>query len=251
MATKIRILYDNEADNTNAVVSDAPITDFPLENLWHPFRTKTVRIPSITNAAITWDLTNATAVDSVFLINHNFDVGGTYKFQGNATDSWGSPTVDETITFNSGIMVKYFTSSSQRFWRLDMTNSSGSFVELGRMFFGSFFEPTINYNVDWRDSVIDPSILNNSLGGQTHADVRTQYRQFNLPFRQVDNTDKYDNFLDLITNMSINESFVMSLDVDNFLNDLTFYTRLINPLPGFQHIISGKHDFVLNFKEEV
>jgi hypothetical protein len=63
------------------------------------------------------------------------------KIQANATDSWGSPAVDQTLTIDNTYMVAshYFsTDQSYRYWRVvieDVGNPYG-YVELGMVWFG-------------------------------------------------------------------------------------------------------------------
>ena len=75
-------------------------------------------------------------MDSFAIVEHNLTSGATIKIQGNATDAWGGPTIDETVTWRKDIIVHYFTSTALRFWRIiisDAANTDG-YIEVGRFF---------------------------------------------------------------------------------------------------------------------
>jgi hypothetical protein len=95
---------------------------------------------------VKFDLSTSEAVDSVVLLFDKVDgskLSGSavVQFQGNATDSWSSPALNQTLTYDEvrGIYSYYFTSDqTYRFFRVrvvDTQNPSG-YVEIAKILFG-------------------------------------------------------------------------------------------------------------------
>lgn len=253
MVTPIRIQYDNKADGVTPVLSTATENaNFPLANLQHQFKTKTFRTDvdqaSPLDGEVTWDMGSAIQINAIAIINHNLDSGGTYKLQGNATDSWGSPTVDETITHNSGMMLKYITGDTLRYWRLDIAKSTDTFIEMGRVFLVSYYQPARQYNTRWSQTPVDSSRQSSSEGLQIHSDEQDMHDLLALTFNQISDAEKYNNLLPFLNNVKKSKSFVISLDIDNYLSELSFYVK-IDRMPPIQHQIVGLHNFNIVFRE--
>lgn len=78
-------------------------------------------------------------VTMVGLFGFNFSSAAVVKFQSNATDSWSSPTVDETLTWNAKNIIHFPTSSQLRWIRIliqDRRNTAGR-VYLGALYAGA------------------------------------------------------------------------------------------------------------------
>lgn len=84
-------------------------------------------------ARLVWDFGAAQRIDAIVLPAHNLAAGAAVKFQGNASDAWGSPTVDAAITIPAlpadGVPVSCwrnlttatgYTASGFRYWSLSI-----------------------------------------------------------------------------------------------------------------------------------
>lgn len=95
-------------------------------------------IPFFTTDAIgirvTWDFTSPQRVDYVSMPMHGLPVGTLARFQMNATDSWGSPSVDGALTISA------FLGDFPRVQILDVTGATGYLV--GGYRFASLFVPS-------------------------------------------------------------------------------------------------------------
>jgi hypothetical protein len=117
------------------------------------------------------------------ILDHNFEAGGTYKFQGNPIDSWGSPSLDETLTFNTGPIVKFFTQTGgNQYHRITATNVLNPEVSIGRVFFGLYFEPDREFLAGFGKSIEDLSLLTENLNGQAFSDTRASVDNLALSF---------------------------------------------------------------------
>lgn len=190
MSSNILFLYNNLLDSATLTES-SQATGFPCENLQNPFRTKYWKTAGATagTAQLVIDHGSAKAVNAIALTGYDWaSAPGTLQVEFNATDSWGAPSATETLTWvsgttpggNKGTIIKKLSSTrTYRFNRLSVVYSPGATPTdwyLGRMFLGSYFEPTRNYGWGYQESVVDPSLVSQTIGGQDHADEIERYR---------------------------------------------------------------------------
>ncbi len=107
------------------------------------------------------------------------------KIQGNATDSWSTPTVDETISDTVTTV-----SGTLRYWRFLMTKfSSGTAAEHSALVLsGSATFPTMDFDGFSVDSIDRTSTL--IADGGSFSDSRDSYLRLSLPFTDISNSEK-------------------------------------------------------------
>jgi len=184
----ILFLCNNLLDSATLTASSAA-TGFPANNLKNPFRTKTWKTAGATagTAQLVINHGSAKAVNAIALTGYPdwLVAPGTLVMQFNATDSWGSPSATETLTWlapttpggNKGtIIAKLANTRTYQYNRLSVVNAAGDW-NLGRLFVGTYFEPTQNYGWGYGEEVVDPSIVSPTIGGQDHADIIEKYRK--------------------------------------------------------------------------
>lgn len=186
------ILLTNETNKDATITANSQLTNYPVSNLVHPFITRVFRTGATTTAEVVFDNLAAVSVDSIAIANHNITSSATtIKLQGNATDVWTSPSVDETLTWDEDIIYKTFTSSSYRYWRIqvvDSTNPDG-YIEIGRSWIGlSFTPPGIGPTVT--AEYFDESVKSQSIGGQTYGDKRFFRYAFVTNFPAITQSDR-------------------------------------------------------------
>lgn len=180
-------LYNNLLDVATLTASSAA-TGFPANNLKNPFRSKYWKTAGATagTAQLVIDHGTAKAVNAIALTGYPdwAAAPGTLVMQFNDTDSWGSPSASETLTWVSGttpggnkgtIIKKLSVSRTYRYNRLSVVNAPGDW-NLGRLFVGSYFEPTRDYGWGYEEEIVDPSMISRTIGGQDHADEIEKYR---------------------------------------------------------------------------
>jgi len=184
--SNILFLYNNLLDSATLTASSAA-TGFPATNLQHSFRTKVYRTLGATagTAQIVIDHGTAKDVNCIALTGYNWlSAPATLQVEFNSTDSWGSPAATETLTWvsgttpggNKGSIIKKLSSTlTYRYNRLSVVYAPGDW-DLGRMFVGTYFEPITNYGWGYSESVVDPSLVSQTIGGQDHADEIERYR---------------------------------------------------------------------------
>lgn len=139
MATATRLLWSNECTVSGVTItSSAEVTNYPDDNVANTARWKIWRSSTTTGDQwIKFDFGANKTLKALFVAGHKIHTGGILKIQAHASDSWGSPTVDETITpasFNpTGVEGAFFSSQSLRWVRVFFDNdaSADEYVEWG------------------------------------------------------------------------------------------------------------------------
>lgn len=172
------------------------------------------------------DMGSAVGVQAVCLKHFNFSSTSVVKIQANASDAWGSPSVNVTLSLVSDLKTHYFSSvQTYRYWRIfitDIDNSDG-YSELGRVFMGTYFTPEKNIQRSYKKNYADPSTTIFSDEGQISTNKKTKFVQYSFRFASMGAAD-----LAILTSMwdvlGHTGAFFFTLDRDN--NDTTsFYVR--------------------------
>lgn len=208
-----RILYSPASDLSSATItSSSDGTSNTDDNAVDNRIGKFWRTDTDTTEWIKWDLVVSRAVDCVAIFNHNLTSSATVTFEGNATDSWGTPTVDESLTIatdSDGNVINrighFFTSDTLRYWRVtidDPTNPDG-YIQVGRIMFGSYYETTRDMTDDFRVEVLDPSQGERRPGEVpiiNEADELAKFRRIRTSFEVVGQTeaDKWETIFSTI-----------------------------------------------------
>jgi hypothetical protein len=123
----IRWLHTNLLLSASAVTVSSEATAYPKANLYNFRKGKYFQFNDAGESPFTHTIVFTTGgnsnVDFVALLGHNIAAAATIKFQGNDTDSWGSPSLDETITYRAEDMYKKFTEVSHVYWRVAITTT--------------------------------------------------------------------------------------------------------------------------------
>jgi len=110
-----------------------------------------------------FDMSTAQTFDCFAIMDHNFSSGATITLEANATDSWGSPSFTQSITYNADKILTYFNSQSYRYIRLSVTDISNSdgYLEISELFAGEYLELSktfaVGHSRDRRITTIDVS----------------------------------------------------------------------------------------------
>jgi len=158
------------------------------------------------------DLGSAQNVTSCILLDHDLTAGDSgIAIQGNSSDAWGGPPVNESLTWASGIIAKNFAGGSYRYWRLIFTKASAGVQRtIGRLFLGTYYTTT-EAPSDAEIEAIDLSQSQRSDGGQSWSDAQDCYRAFGLDFPQMSNTQA-DALLAFATAVGTFKSFFIQID---------------------------------------
>ena len=256
--TKIMFLYNNLLDSATLTAS-SEASGFPASNLKNPFRSKVWRTAGATagTANLVINHGSAKAVTVVALIGYNWtSAPGTLTFEANATDSWGAPSFSQALTFaanptangNPGIIVKTFASQSYQYNRLNVIYSPGTTPtdwDLGRIFVGTYFQPTKSFSRSHQGSIVDPSYISRTIGGQDHIDTIAKYRTMDFNC-QLTTQAQWELYQTMINNVGINKDLLISFDYDNEPDEMTMYGKFTK-LPGMKR--DSLFDLSFSFQE--
>ncbi len=139
------------------------------------------------------DLGSALSVASGIVINHNLGAVGTIRLQGNATDVWTSPTVDQVLAGNAEIRIAYIAEQALRYWRLvidDVSSNPAGYSEVGIWSSGAYAQPTMNYSVDFVLDWQQLSEVSVAISGVHFQDERAQRPVWSLIWSTVPEADR-------------------------------------------------------------
>lgn len=188
----MRIMWNNLADPLTLT----PLTEdanYVVENIQDRRLSKVYRSTADAAQTIVFDagVGNTIAPTTIVIAAHNITDGATIEIQGNATDSWGAPSVDVTLTHDDGEIIDYTLGGvGYRYWRLAIDDGSNpdTYIELGRVFLGTFLqlEMAQAFSEDW----VDGSVVRRSQLGQVYANRYRLQRKYTAPFPVWSDSEK-------------------------------------------------------------
>lgn len=148
-----------------------------------------------TSEAVTMDLITTESIDSVVLLWAKEDGiklsnNAVIKIQANATNTWTSPAVDQTLIINNDYEIAsyYFTSDQNyRFWRVVVTDPSNVnlYVNLGVVVLGKA-EICDNPDNGFVYTIADQSKITSTDFGHEYVDEYPELSQLELNFNVLD-----------------------------------------------------------------
>jgi hypothetical protein len=195
------LYYQNLADTATLSASTAD-PNWPVANLQNPQRVRTWKtLGTQTQEWVVFDLGSAQAITDCILHFNNFDGTETgVQIQGNATNSWGSPSFTANLPFagfqslgsiiwNGGANFNAYTagvtfaSQTFRYWRVVFTKANATDIRwIGRVYLGTHYDTTNQGDPDYDGldvSFEDLSIINKNLHGHLFSEQRNRYHLFN------------------------------------------------------------------------
>lgn len=203
------VLYSLPADQvadgaTITVQTGTADSEYPVANLVDGNIANPAKLAE-TSGAWLFDFGSAQRVDWVALGPHNFDAGATVKIQGHATDSWGAPTVDTTITIPADDAdgravcawtdltgVAGYSTSGFQYWRLAVTSTNSAALALGEVWLCALkrlLATDMGHNYRWAFDVGETRRVvehQTEYGVSTVYDLQTRVRTFRADLRVSD-----------------------------------------------------------------
>ena len=91
---------------------------------------------------LVFNLGLAQQVTAFAMTNHNWVAGQTTcNLEANSSDAWGAPPYQQALTIASPAIIEYLN-QTYRYWRLDPTDGSLSYMTIGELFLGPYLELT-------------------------------------------------------------------------------------------------------------
>lgn len=132
---------DNLISTASVITPSTEATGYEVENLYDGNPAKPWKMTATTGNVV-FDFGSATNIDLVAIVHHNLTAGLEVRIQGNASDSWGSPTLNQTITIPAYDADSYpvnpwidlsALSNSFRYWRLVVVGTNSANVAIGEL----------------------------------------------------------------------------------------------------------------------
>lgn len=213
--TAPRFLYntasmDGATLTTNSQISTLPVTNLQNEIVRRPWRTTGT-------TQMVWalyDVGSTITVNMAAIFGHNLTSVAAVTLQANSANNWGAPPFEVGLTLISdpdSVMYEKAVSFAQgtyRYWRLIMQGANnGTYWEIGRFVAGSYFAPTLPYDLPTpQRSDFDPSVMDEAEGQQVYSRQRDMFRVYRVNFTGLDRGDQ-ETFLAMYRNRRMRKPF--------------------------------------------
>lgn len=190
------------------------------------YRTKGLESPN----TITIDLGSAKEIKALVIFDHNFTSGVTLSLKGNATDAWGAPSFSESVSYNADKILHYLSSAqTYRYWQLQITDTSNpdTYIEIGELFLGSYFEPDKNfsYGTGVRDikSLISRNVTPCGISKKRFYNFQ---RQFSYNLNYISDIADFETMLEALGSRDTGEMQPLYFNEDSAITNDTWMVEL-------------------------
>lgn len=247
----MRIAYTNLIDSITSTSMTALTTaaGYPIANVQDPRLTKVWTSDATTTQTVIVDLGSAQAISVLAIVGHNIASTATCVANGNATDVWTAPSVTQSITWNSGIMLAFISPQTYQYWRFSFTGLTQA-VSIGRLWLGGYSDIDPSSTQEFSVELKTDDTVVYGRRRQKYASPGATWRKINLRFppNSVTSLSVIEN---IYRTVGKHQSFIFC----NF-NDLRTYP-LVDPLYGsfgedlaFTHQRNQRYDFSLSIEED-
>ena len=146
-------------------------------------------------------------------------------------------------------MIGAWSPVSYRYWRFRFQDAANpdTYIEVGRLWLGTYLEPTLDHEPGYTESLRDLSVIQESLNGVTTGVERPKLRRFSLSFPIVETSER-DNWLEFRDDVGTHREWFLALDVDNEPEDMTIYCRCLAP-PSIDNVYRENETLILDVEE--
>lgn len=224
----MKIIADNYIDDATLTASTEN-PQYTVDNIQDPHLSSKFRFTAKTSESIVVDYGTAVECDSIAILGHNLTASATLKIQGNSSDSWTSPPLDETITASTDEIAHFFTAGTYRYWRFTFsdTANTSSYIELGRLFLYSATTISRVFTNSFVENHVDTSRRYYSISGQVYGVKGITYRVYQLDFSYW-STDMVNTVLQIKEDTRGITPIVVVLDEDNMTKIKPIYCVIEN-----------------------
>lgn len=216
----ITFAYDNLVFDATTITPSTEVPTMPASNLRLQERGAFWRTTDHTSESIILDFTTAKTFKYLALVDHNLTDAATIRIQGNATDSWGSSSYDETfhVDVDSATLTGYTVPvgkidaplgfflngdgtnyPSYRYVKITFADSGSpgnpdGYIQIGVLWLSDYLESERNYVYGAQDFFIDPSTVTQSAGGQDWPNEETMYMKISFTIGVLSDHARYYHF---------------------------------------------------------
>jgi hypothetical protein len=240
----MRLIYNNLIDglSSSALTALSESGGYVITNVQNQRLAKKWKSSSATTQTVLCAFASApSAINTIAILSHNILSGTTVKIQANDTDSWVTPPLDETITYNAGVMLKFLTvGEDYLYWRFSFSGQGS--LEIGRLWLGSYLTVSPSSLLDFTISKKRTDVKQYGKHRQKYAQEGVGWRNFQMDFPPTSNTmlESIQTFYDTV---GLHSSFLFC----NFDTDRTY--EIVEPCYcSIAQEIDFQHDWGMRFK---
>lgn len=115
---------------------------------------------------------------------------------GDVSDTWWT-AAGADIRFRGNALYLFPAALSARYCRIDVSDASLSYIDIGRAYVGPLWTPSRNFSYGAGTGFMDLSTKTRSVGGQVHTQQRPRPRRFSLAFNFMTEADAFASALEL------------------------------------------------------
>ena len=251
------LLYNSDAWDAATVTASSDATSgLTGANVVDDLVGKPWRSTGDTSEQLVFDLGSAKQIKAIGIHVFNLTSAATVKVQANATNSWGSPTLDDTVAMvtdaDSNVLERLVWTGNQtlRYWRIDIADAANpdGYIQIGRVIGGDYWTPTINYANGFRPVMVDPSEGTPKPGRQSFWRQRKRFRRTGVTFPEIDRTD-YEKWQAVFTKIGNSKPLLLMLDPTDYLTKDSMYCYLKTPLSMAHRLLGNYTNLTLTFEE--
>jgi hypothetical protein len=242
------VAYQNRIDESTFASYGSWDASLPLTNLKNRVLSKVARSTDDANAStkMRFSLTKERIVGVVAVVNHNLSTTATWRYRVYSDSGYSTLTYDSgTLDVWPTMPVGYFEWEDDGFWFMktpeedrelftattihvptvtviaqyyqieffDDTNPDG-YVQLGRVFVGKKYQPTINMNLGASVGYESRTLVDEALSGSEYFDRRNSFRVARFSLGLLDASDSSLN-ADLMKVQDTDQECVFVYDADD------------------------------------
>lgn len=181
----MRIFYDNIVTQTTSMTPSSTKAGTSILNLVHPHLSRYFAFNGNTGTIVI-DFGVATEVSNLIIGGTNITDGySALILEGNTTNSWDTAAYLATLDrYSNGYVGKQDINETYQYWRLTITDSNVTDVQLGHLFMGAYLQmPGIDPAAEF--SYNDTSAVDFSVSGQSYGDTGFQYFTAGFKFPMI------------------------------------------------------------------
>jgi hypothetical protein len=181
----MRIAYKNKIDDLLASQVTALTENvlYPIENVQDQRLSVKYQTDGASIQSVIFNLGVATTVTVAAILGHDIPSGTTCIIQGNGTNVWTSPSVNETFTVSASTesILKFFTGGSYQYWRFYFTTVISA-INIGRLWLGEYITIDPSSLLDFNITKMNDDNVTFGKGRQKFATRGIGWRKFELNF---------------------------------------------------------------------
>jgi hypothetical protein len=150
----------------------------------------------------------------------------TIKLQGNETNSWASPSYEQTLTYDDSVIIQSSTTGlhteALRYWRINIIDQNPlGYIEIGAAFLGDYTIPTQGKaQFPFQSQYVDRTETLFSEGGQTFSEIREQSQSFAIRWQFLNVAD-IETWDEVFAEFGTGVPFFIQYDIDAVFNSKT------------------------------